>query len=211
MDADARNAIVEVLERSRTLGFLGPGPIEDHLRHAVTFEDALVEVGALPGGRSNGRCLDLGTGGGVPGLVLAARWPSSHWTLLDSMERRTAVLRDEIAALGQDERIEVICARAESAARQPELRQTFDVVTARSFGPPAVTAECARGFLVAGGHLVVSDPPDGPGDRWPIDGLTQLALSVVAHVFGCTVLRAEGPVPEAIPRGVGRPGKRPAF
>ena len=48
-------------------------------------------------------------------------------------------------------------------------------MTARSFGPPAATAECAAPLLAVGGLLVVSEPPDGP-DRWPADALAALGL-----------------------------------
>jgi 16S rRNA (guanine527-N7)-methyltransferase len=210
-DEDEAAALEAVLRRSRDLGFLGPGPIGDHVAHAATFARALSAVGRSPEDQVSPRCLDLGTGGGVPGLLLAGRWPHARWTLLDSMARRTSILRDEIASLGWADRVTVLCERAEAAARQPDLRGAFDVVTSRSFGAPAVTAECGRGFLRTGGVLVVSDPPGGPGDRWPAAPLAALGFTILGHHHGCTVLLAAGEVPEEVPRSVGRPGKRPLF
>lgn len=216
-DGQDDRALVAVLERSRALGFLGPGPVEQHVLHARSFVRAVEElvgpVGEATGGADGRslRCLDLGTGGGVPGLVLAGLLPSSEWLLLDSMQRRTTVLADEVTDLGWEDRVQVHCARAEAAAREPELRGSFDLVTARSFAAPAVTAECARGFLRPDGLLVVSDPPSGAGDRWPIEPLGGLAFHLVGHAVGCTVLRAVGPVPRDVPRPVGKPGKRPRF
>lgn len=201
-------ALLEVLERSRELGFLGPGPVEEHAEHALRFAAALE---ALTASEAPARGLDLGTGGGVPGLVLARYWQDSQWTLLDSMERRTSVLRDEVAALGWSDRVAIVCARAEDAARDPHLRASFDLVTARSFAAPGVTAECGRGFLVPGGHFVISDPPEGPGQRWPTAPLADLGLEVLGHVHGCTVLRATGQPDEDVPRAVGKPAKRPRF
>jgi len=72
-------------------------------------------------------------------------------------------------ALG--ERVRVIRSRAEVAGHDPALRFQFDLVTARGFGPPAVTAECAAGFLRVDGRLVVSEPPEDRVSRWPSDGL----------------------------------------
>src|SRR3546814_11428625 len=76
-------ALVSVLERSRRLGFLGPGPVEDHVRHAQGFLDALEGV--------TGRVVDLGSGGGVPGLVLVVGRPERSVELLDAMSDRMSV------------------------------------------------------------------------------------------------------------------------
>jgi 16S rRNA (guanine527-N7)-methyltransferase len=92
-------------------------------------------------------------------------------------------------------------------------------VTARSFGRPAVVAECAAPLLKAGGWLVVSEPPPpskgGPtGVRWPQEPLRQLGLSAGEEVheeFGYRVLRQLEPCPERYPRRVGVPAKKPLF
>src|SRR3546814_14662358 len=91
-------ALVSVLERSRRLGFLGPGPVEDHVRHAQGFLDALEGV--------TGRVVDLGSGGGVPGLVLVVERPELSVVLLDAMAKRCAFLREAVAARGAAERSE---------------------------------------------------------------------------------------------------------
>src|SRR5690606_17211507 len=126
-----------------------------------------------------GRVLDLGSGGGVPGLVLAVRRPDLDVVLLDAMSRRCTFLEAAAAELGLAGRVRVVCERAEVAARDPELRGTFDVVVARSFAAPPVTAECAAGFLRVGGRLLVSEPPDHTGEeRWPAAPLDELGLTV---------------------------------
>lgn len=197
-------ALAHVLTRAQQLGFLGPTPIAEHIAQADRFVHAVGPAGPV-------RALDLGSGGGVPGLILARRWPSSTWVLLDSMARRTAPLQEAVAELGMDDRVTVCCARAEDAGREEGLRGSFDLVTARLFGPPATTAECGGAFLSAGGRLIVSDPPDGPGERWPAQGLAALGLAVDGHVAGCTVLRLVRPYPADRPRRVGVPAKRPLF
>lgn len=209
---DDRDALLEVLGRAQQLGFLGPAPLEPQIDHALRFVDVVASVGigstdapaAVEG-------LDLGSGGGLPGLVLALAWPASRWVLLDSMERRTTALREAVEELGVADRVVVDHRRAELAGHDPSRRRAMDLVTARSFGPPAVTAECGAPFLRPGGLLVVSDPPTGPGDRWPAAGVALFGLDVVAHMHGCTVLRAVTPVADDVPRRVGLPGKRPRF
>jgi len=121
--------------------------------------------------------LDLGSGGGLPGLVLAELWRFARLTLVDANERRTDFLAWAVGDLDLGDRVRVVRARAESLARDPEERSAYDLVVARSFGPPAVTAECSAPFLRAGGALVVSEPPGDPdGSRWPEDGLTVLGM-----------------------------------
>jgi len=125
--------------------------MDDQVAHALGFAQV---AGTIPR-----HWVDLGSGGGLPGLVLAWLWPHSSGALLDSAHRRTEFLEESIRSLAWQARLEVVCARAEEAGRDPALREAFDLVVARSFGPPAVTAECAAPFLRVGGLLVVSEPP----------------------------------------------------
>jgi len=158
--------------------------------------------------------VDLGSGAGVPGLVLALLWPASSWVLLDANVRRTSFVRDALPGLGLDGRVEVVTARTEVAGRDHQWRGTADVVVARGFGPAAITAESAAPFLRAGGALVVAEPPGGAPDRWPEGGLELLGLardgSVVAPV-ALQRLRQVRPCPDRYPRRVGIPQKRPLF
>jgi 16S rRNA (guanine527-N7)-methyltransferase len=88
-------------------------------------------------------------------------------------------------------------------------------VTARSFAPPAVTAEIASGLVQVGGVLIVSEPPDDDDGRWPVSGLHVLGFSPAEIVqvgnAHFAVVTKEGPVPARFPRSVGRPGKRPLW
>jgi 16S rRNA (guanine527-N7)-methyltransferase len=136
------------------------------------------------------------------------------WVLLDAGRRRTDFLTDAVAELGLAERVAVRRARAETAGRDPACRGQFDLVVARGFGSPAVTAECAAPLLRTDGLVVVSEPPEA-GDRWPNDGLTLLGLEPVGRFglpdAGVQVLRQTRPCPERYPRRVGIPAKRPLW
>jgi len=201
-----------VLEVARGLGFLGPGPVEAHLRHAAGFAAALDVSGR---GRFGARAADLGSGAGLPGLPLALRFPEWRWTLVDSAGRRTAFLREAVRVLGLEERVEVAEERAEVLARSPHHRGRYDVVVARSFGLPAVVAECAAPLLVPGGIGVISEPPGGAPSRWPAEGLALLGLKAGAQVragdANFQVLHQEELCPDRYPRRVGVPVKRPVF
>ncbi len=70
--------------------------------------------------------------------------------------------------------------RGEAAvlARDPDLAGSFGLAVARAFGPPAMTAECATGFLSLGSRLVVSEPEAADWARWPAEPLARLGLAV---------------------------------
>lgn len=197
-----------VLEEARALGFLGPGPVAGHIEHAAGFVRAV-------GCPSPTHVVDLGSGGGVPGLVVAGAWPDATIRLLDSNERRAMFLAQAAAALGLSGRVIVGHARAEDAGRDPAWRAQADVVLARSFGPPAVTAECAAPLLALHGRLVVSEPPGGGGERWPVAPLAELGLRPAGRFEQSfsrfQVLRQDQLCPPAYPRRVGIPAKRPLF
>jgi hypothetical protein len=193
--------VIAALEEARDLGFLGPGPVAFHVEHALAYHELLAGV--------PGDALDLGAGGGVPGLVLAAAEPARQWVLLDGSTKRAAFLERSVTALGLDN-VSVRCARAEEV---PDLRGRFGVVVARSFGSPPVTAECAAPLLTVGGVLVVSEPPASSGaDRW--HGAAQVGLGpAIVHPGppALAVLRQEHACPTAYPRRTGVPAKRPLW
>jgi 16S rRNA (guanine527-N7)-methyltransferase len=200
--------LLEVLEDARGLGLLGPGPVVRQLDHALDLARSV--------GDFDGRLLDLGSGGGLPGLVLFTAWPRARGVLLDAQRRRCDFLERATATLEFGDRVEVRCARAEVAAREPDLRGSFDRVVARSFGPPAVTAECAVGFLRSGGDLVVTEPPNaGAVERWDDAGLARLGYEPAAPVrsgeTGAVRIRLAERVDERWPRRDGVPAKRPLW
>lgn len=194
--------LVEQLERARSLGFLGPGSVEDHIAHAAVFLDALA-------GR-HGRVIDLGSGGGLPGLVVAVARPDLELILLDAMAKRCRFLESAVRVLGCQ--VAVVQGRAEVLGRG-ELRGTASVVLARSFGPPAVVAECGAPLLSAGGILVVSEPPGAPA-RWPAAPLAVLGLALGPRIGTSPqvqVLEQRSECPDRFPRRDGMPAKRPLF
>ena len=220
--------LLEILEDARAAGFLGPGPVETHLRHAEGFVAVCRHL--WPDGPTPPVLLDLGSGAGLPGLVVATRWPEATVVLLDAQRRRTAFLDDAVRRLGLGGRVTVRQDRAEVAGRDPLARGRFDGVLARSFGRPAVVAECSAPLLRQGGWLVVSEPPsEGPAApsarpdlatdpsgpaRWPAAPLAELGLvpeQLIHEEFDYQTLRQADPCPERFPRRDGLPAKRPLF
>jgi 16S rRNA (guanine527-N7)-methyltransferase len=200
------------LDQSRAFGFLGPGPIAPHIAHALGFVEALLAV--RPELNEPGRSfVDLGAGGGLPGLVAALALPYSKWLYLDVNVRRTGFLTACVEQLRMADRVEVRCERAELTGQNPLYRERFDGLLARSFAGPPVTAECGAPLLLPGGLFVISEPPD-LSSRWPHDGISQVGLSAVSvldagHRF--FVAQKTSPTPQKYPRRVGIPEKRPLF
>ncbi len=205
----------ELLVDARALGFLGPGPLEPQIRHAQGF----AAIGRRLSPVGSPRVIDLGSGGGLPGLVVATEWPDVDLALLEANGRRAGFLRRAVERLALEGRVSVLEDRAEVCGRQPDARMGFDGVLARSFGRPAVVAECAAPFLKVAGWLLVSEPPRAEGGdeddgRWPPEGLLQVGLEpaeVVDDDFRYRVLRQVEACPERFPRRNGVPSKKPLF
>ncbi len=116
--------------------------------------ESLAFANLLPGG---GRVLDLGTGGGFPGMVVAIARPDLHVTLLDSTSKKIAFLQDFAAE--HEISVETLDGRAEDL--QSAHARTFDVVTARAVAPLERLVGWALPFLRPNGALYAIK-----GERW---------------------------------------------
>jgi 16S rRNA (guanine527-N7)-methyltransferase len=197
-----------VLERARTLGFLGPGPVDPHIVHARGFA-------AASGLTAPDSIVDLGSGGGVPGLVLSIMWPAATMLLVEANQRRSRHLVEAVAELELGDRVSVVTERGEGVAHDPQFRESFELAVARGFAEPAVTAEIAAGLVRVGGQLVVSEPPDARPERWPAPALAELGFGEPAFAARdqghYVAVPKTGPTGPQIPRGIGRPAKRPLW
>jgi 16S rRNA (guanine527-N7)-methyltransferase len=211
---ELRARLHRVLERAATQGWLGPAPIDAQIDHSLAVAAA---VGDLPPAALGSGVLDLGSGGGLPGLVVALVIAPIPVTLLDGGARRCAFLRSAAGDLQDAANLAVAEGRAEDLARTAGLAGAFGVVTARSFGPPAVTAECATGFLGIGGSLVVTEPPstDRALNRWDRAGLAGLGMGEPEPGGGegsrLVVVAKIGSEDPRFPRRAGIPAKRPLW
>ncbi len=128
--------------------------IDDPTRAATAHVvDSLTAVTPL---RSRGidQFLDLGSGGGFPGLPLAAVLPAEHALLVDSVAKKTRFLATAVQALELDRRVAVFTGRAEALAADPGHRERWPAVTVRAVGALADLVEMAFPLLAPGGLLV---------------------------------------------------------
>lgn len=147
----ADDRLLRVLGEVQRRGAIGRGPLVDSIAHARQFVDALpVEPGVL---------IDLGSGGGLPGLVIAASVPNWVLHLIERRTKRADLLRYAVSALGVDDRVTVHACDVDDVG--PGLHGCADVVTARSFASLGEVLLAARPLLCPTGRVIISDPPGG--------------------------------------------------
>lgn len=173
----SRRALAETIARAQLLGHVGPGEIDKYIEHGLAHLEA-----ADPA--ENSRWCDLGSGGGLPGLVVAHERPDLEISLLDRSLSRIQFLEQAVANIGATRRVTVLNGDATDLAHDPLHRASYDGVFSRSFAAPSVTAECAAAFLCPGGALVVSEPPEPVEGRWPTEHVQSLGLSAVSVIEG---------------------------
>jgi len=155
LEARARLFLGE-LDRWNRLGRLtGYQGETARVRHLVVESLLLLRILPVPASP----LLDIGTGSGVPGLVLKLARPDWDVALLEANRRRVNFLRHVLRCLELAD-VAVHHGRAEALAAHPGLRGGFQTVTMRAVAPPGVAAELARPFLRGAGHVVL---PVGPG------------------------------------------------
>jgi 16S rRNA (guanine527-N7)-methyltransferase len=122
---------------------------EDAWSRHVDESLALLDV-AVPAARVT--LVDVGSGAGVPGLIVAVARPELEVTLVESDRRKVAFLTHIAGALALSN-VRVVPFRAEAVARDPARRETFDVALARALAPPSVVLELALPLVRVGGRL----------------------------------------------------------
>lgn len=200
--------LISSLEQSRTLGFLSPQPIDSQIQHSIDF------LSLFP--KHENKALDLGAGGGLPCLVWLNQNADVDITALDSMNKRTNFLQSvKDSNKSITDRFHILNGRAEGIAHNLEFREKFDIVVARGFGAPFITAECASGFIKPGGLLVVSGRPENEIQRWNQKALQQIGLSLKEVVDGqfshAVVIQKTGKLNDQYPRSAALMKKKPLW
>jgi 16S rRNA (guanine527-N7)-methyltransferase len=179
----------------------------------VHIADSLAGL-EVPAVKEAARIADLGSGAGLPGLVLAIARPEAEVVLVESVGKKCTWLERTVDALGLAN-VRVVCARAEDLAEAP-----FDVVTARALASLSVVCEYAAPLLREGGALVawkgaVDAREDSDGlHAANVLGLEREEVRAVEPYPGSQrrtlhVFRKIRPTPEMYPRRAGMAAKRP--
>lgn len=161
---------------------------------------------------------DVGTGAGFPGIPVKIVRPDLHLTLIDSLAKRIGFLNNVIEVL-QLQNVRTFHMRAEDAGRAPELREQFDLTTARAVAAVSVLSEYCLPLNQVGGRFIVmkgDDAEDIASGQTAIRRLggrsgTLRRFELPGTDMKRTVLTVEkiAPTPAAYPRRSGIPSKKP--
>jgi 16S rRNA (guanine527-N7)-methyltransferase len=166
------------------------------------------------------RLIDVGTGGGFPGLAAAIALPEASLTLVDSVGRKVEAVQAMAATLGLTNRLSLRCERIERSGQNRDCRGRFDWALARAVAAAPVVAEYLVPLLAPGGRALLYR------GQWTSDdqqALERALLPLQARLESCRrldlpagrgvrhalVLAPDGPCPRQYPRAVGLPAKQP--
>jgi 16S rRNA (guanine527-N7)-methyltransferase len=166
----------------------------------VHVEDALAAADLL----GAGPVVDVGSGGGSPGIPLAAARPDREFHLLESTRKKCSFLRDAAADFPN---VEVVCARAEDHAAGAG-RDFYGTAVARALAPPPVAAEWCLPLVALGGTAILFVGPTADADA-VARAAVKLGSEEPRAVGGFLVLRKVAPTPAGFPRRPGMARKRP--
>ena len=124
------------------------------------FADSLTAAPLLPPGEIS--LIDVGTGAGFPGVPLALLRGDIRLTLLDSLNKRLTFLDELCRALALP--VTLIHARAEEGGQRADLRERFDVATARAVAALPVLCEYCLPFVRVGGKFIALKGPDAENE-----------------------------------------------
>lgn len=171
---------------------------------------------------SGRRILDVGAGAGIPGLVLKLAVPDISLTLLDSSQKKTAFLREVVQDLGLTN-VEVLTGRAEEIGRDPDHRESYDLVVSRGVARLVELAELTLPFASLGGTVVAAKGPNMADElaeaEWAAEklGAAPAVSASSADVLGVDDKSTDtmiywmkiGLTPDEFPRRNGVPHSRP--
>ena len=183
------------------------GPAGELIADSLVLLDHLAEAG---------RVVDVGSGGGLPGLPLKIVLPGLSLTLVEADQAKAAFLVRACAALGLRE-VEVVARRAEEVGQDPLYRESFDVALARALAPMPVLVELCLPLVRVGGRLLAQKTEGENLDaaRRAIETMggkldRVVAAPSAARGTGTVVIVDKvRPTPPAYPRRPGVPSRKP--
>jgi 16S rRNA (guanine527-N7)-methyltransferase len=180
---------------------------------ARLVDDSLVLLDHLGAARS---VVDVGSGGGLPGLPLKIMRPDLELTLVEADQAKAAFLVQACASLGLKD-VDVVARRAEEMGQDPRYRERFDVAVARALAPLPVLVELCLPLVRVGGRLLAqkTEAEDVGTAAHAIEVLGGSLLSVMnaassARKAGTVVIVEKvRPTPATYPRRPGLPKRKP--
>ncbi|MEY4360731.1 MAG: putative ribosomal small subunit methyltransferase [Actinomycetota bacterium] len=180
LEPENRQNLIDALGEAQRIGMLGDEDL------GLAIDRALPFAAAIP--PSVHSFVDLGSGGGLPGLVVAMARPDLVGLLVDRRGKRVDLLVRLIGRLDLGGRTQAVEADVADLPRRFPGQQ-WPVATSRGFGSPEYTAGHARQIVVPGGLLMVSEPPASDGSRWATEPVRAAGFRLEEVVGGIAHLR----------------------
>lgn len=169
--------------------------------------------------RNAGTVIDVGTGGGFPGVPLAICFPDKKFILIDSLNKRIKIINEICERLGIDN-VKAIHGRAEELARKKEMRDAYDLCVSRAVANMSTLCEYCLPFVKVGGSFIAYKGPDFGQEldvaRKAINLLSSSLLRVespqivgVPFSHKLIYIKKVKPTTSKYPRKAGTPSKEP--
>ena len=143
-----------VYEKNKIVNLIGTKEKEDIFIRHILDSLSIFNIKIFKGGELNGkRIIDIGTGGGLPGILLAIFLPQSEIYLLDKSKKKTDFLKEATEEL-KLKNILVITDRAEELSRKAGFREKFDIVITRAVTRFNILLELAIPFCTIHGKII---------------------------------------------------------
>jgi 16S rRNA (guanine527-N7)-methyltransferase len=178
---------------------------EAESRHLAEARQLLAHAAPAPGAR----VVDIGAGGGVPGLVMAILRPDLRVTLIESDQRKAGFLL-QAAAVCECPQVTVEPRRAEEVGHDPAHRDAYDLAVSRATASAPVLCELALPLLHAGGRLLALVADAETDARIAAAAASACGGGMPAALApGILSITKVAPTPERYPRRAGMPARRP--
>ncbi len=169
--------------------------------------------------RQAGTVVDVGTGGGFPGVPLAILSPDKEYTLIDSLQKRLKII-DALCAAAGIHNVTTLHGRAEDLAADPKYRQQFDLCVSRAVANTAVLAEYCLPFIRTGGWLLAYKGPDAEAEAKEAEKAIRILGGDLTAIRSCNladygldhnilIIQKVKETPQKYPRKAGTPSKDP--
>lgn len=169
--------------------------------------------------RAGMRVADVGTGGGLPGIPLAILNPNTHFTLVDSVQKKIRCVQEFIHSLGL-KNVVAMAERLEAVGQDKQFRETFDLVISRALAPLPILLELAMPLVKIGGTFIAMKGPHYSDEIMGAqNAMKELKINQPSVEFyelaeeagkrTLLIFKKDTPTPSRYPRRVGTPNKSP--